>query len=132
MLLYLFYCVLLCSVVIGVGELLLALHMIKTFSQKGSNLNGINIKIYFMTDKQLIALGIHPNKTRVHKFRYYVAAIDVDINIYKNTTPQEVIQELIQAAIQIGIAQGKEQKAKEIKDVLNIRECTGHSNGYLA
>lgn len=72
-----------------------------------------------MTTKQLERIGIFKDSTKLKPFKYWCNVTQKHMNIYKTDTLEDVVKAIFEEGIEQGIKEGKEQRSKQIKGLLN-------------
>lgn len=72
-----------------------------------------------MTTKQLERIGIIKDGSKLKPFKYWCNVTQCHMNIYKTDTMEDVVKAIYEEGIEQGIKEGKEQRSKQIKGLLN-------------
>ena len=72
-----------------------------------------------MTTKQLERIGIFKDSSKLKPFRHWCNATQSHINIAKNDTLEDVVKWIFEEGFEQGVKEGKEQRSKQIKGLLN-------------
>ncbi|AGO47291.1 hypothetical protein Phi19:1_gp045 [Cellulophaga phage phi19:1] len=72
-----------------------------------------------MTTKQLEKIGIIRDGGKLKPFNYWCNVTQSHIKIYKTDTMEDVVKAIYEKGIEDGVKEGKEQRSKQIKGLLN-------------
>ena len=72
-----------------------------------------------MTTKQLERIGIFKDSTKLKPFNHWCNVTESFMNIYKTETLEDVVKRIYEEGVTDGIKEGKEQRSKQIKGLLN-------------
>ena len=72
-----------------------------------------------MKTKQLEKIGIIRDGGELKPFKYWCNATQSHIKIYKTDTMEDLLKAIYEQGIEYGIKEGKKQRSKQIKGLLN-------------
>jgi len=64
-------------------------------------------------------MGIIPDGGQMKQNRYWISSIAININIHETTTIEDIFMHIYKRGEQDGIEEGKHQRSKEFKELLN-------------
>jgi hypothetical protein len=75
-----------------------------------------------MTDNQLAKIDIYPDKTAVHKHRYWCNITQEHMIIHRDMTLKDVVENIFATGVSQGVEDGKLQRSNQFKMLLNNSE----------